>query len=99
MRAVIVRVLRLGKLAEAGPLEAQRQHAPLRKIDAALLLVFRRFAQLIMPVNIQDGRNASADLLWLIEDSGGLVSRNDFVAQAAQAVSVARLQDSHVLDL
>src|SRR6185437_8302785 len=83
---VVVRVPRLVQLAVAEPFQVQRQHAPARLVDTALLHVLHGLAAGAVTVNIENGGGLPVDVFGFIEQRSGIKAGNDLVTKLDDAV-------------
>src|SRR5437016_2762326 len=93
MAAKIVAVFHLAEFAETGPPQAERQNSPFGEINASLLFVLSGIAQRVVADEIQDCRHTAGDVLRFVENCSGFETRDNFVAELADAVAVASFDD------
>src|SRR5579884_1485690 len=80
-------------------LQVQRHHSLPGLIDAAFLLILDGFAfDADVTIDVQDGRDFSRQVLWLIENGRRLKTRHDLVAELPHPVSRARCEDSKIFE-
>ena len=93
VRRIVVAIFRLRQFAKSRPRQAQRENPALGKIDATLLLVFRRIPRNFVAYHIENGWCLSVDLLWFVQDCRRLKTRHNLIPQLAQPVPLVTFND------